>query len=279
MKRVRTVLITGATGGIGQALCCQFARQGYQLIITGRNPSRLRGLAHRLSATYGIRVRTIGMDLGIKGAARELCARLEQMGAVVDVLVNNAGFGLAGLFVENSIQQQQEMLYVNIHAVTELCRRLLPGMIERGWGRILNVASIGSFVPGPYNGVYCASKAYVLSLSRALAQECRGTGVKVTALCPGATHTGFAHRAGMERTLLFRVGVMHPAQVAAKGYRGLMAGRPVVIPGLQNKAACLLSRIAPQKLVTLSSGAIQMPQWMKEGKDSPRQREDASYHG
>ncbi len=259
MKRTKTALITGATGGIGQALCSRFAQQGYRLIITGRNPTRLNRLAQRLYSTYGTEVRCIGMDLGVKGTARELCVRLDQMGAVVDVLVNNAGFGLGGPFVENQPEAQQEMLYVNIHTVTELCRRLLPGMLERGWGRILNVASTGSFVPGPYNGVYCASKAYVLSLSRALAEECRGTGVAVTALCPGATHTGFARRAGMESTLLFRAGVMTPAQVAAQGYRGLMEGRTVVIPGHQNKAVYFLSRIAPQRLVAQISGAIQMP--------------------
>ncbi|HHY53155.1 MAG TPA: SDR family oxidoreductase, partial [Clostridiales bacterium] len=207
MKLSKTVLITGATGGLGQALCRQFAREGYPLIITGRNPSRLTTLARRLQAAYGVEVRTIELDLGVQGGAQALCERLGQMGAQVDILVNNAGFGLGGPFVENAVEKQQEMLYVNVHAVTELCRRLLPGMIKRGWGRILNVASLGSFVPGPYNSVYCASKAYVLSLTRALAQECRGTGVKVTALCPGATHTGFAHRAGMESTLLFRVGV------------------------------------------------------------------------
>jgi len=259
MKLSKTVLITGATGGLGQALCRQFAREGYPLIITGRNPSRLTTLARRLQAAYGVEVRTIELDLGVQGGAQALCERLGQMGAQVDILVNNAGFGLGGPFVENAVEKQQEMLYVNVHAVTELCRRLLPGMIKRGWGRILNVASLGSFVPGPYNSVYCASKAYVLSLTRAWAQECRGTGVKVTALCPGATHTGFAHRAGMESTLLFRVGVMNAAQVAAQGYRGLMEGKTVVIPGCQNKAAYFLSRFAPQQLVTWSSGAMQKP--------------------
>lgn len=263
MKQPQTVLITGATGGIGQALCQQFAGRGYRLILTGRNPSSLRRLARALNRAYGTKIRCIAMDLGIKGAARALCAQLRQKGDAVDILVNNAGFGLGGCFADHPISAQQELLYVNIHTATELCRRLLPEMLERGQGGILNVASIGAVVPGPYNGIYCASKAYLLSLSLALAQECRGTGVQITALCPGATRTGFAHRADMESTPLFRAGTMTAEQVAAAGYRGLMKGRAMVIPGGRNKLAYLLNKIAPQELATRVSGAIQRPEQIK----------------
>lgn len=264
MEHRKTALITGATGGIGRALCGRLARLGYDLILTGRNPSRLRWLARQLEAAYGVEVRFIGADLGIKGAARELCARLDRMGARVDVLINNAGFGLGGGFVNDPPDVQREMLYVDIHAVTDLCRHFLPKMLERGRGRILNVASIGAFVPGANNAVYCAAKAYVLSLSLALAEECRGTGVSVTALCPGATHTGFARRARLESSLLFHLGVMSPARVADEACRGMLQGRKMVIPGLQNKVFNVLCRLAPRELLAWVAGLAQRQGMVEE---------------
>lgn len=267
MKQAQTALITGATGGIGRALCCEFARRGHSLILSGRNPARLRGLAQKLTDTYGVDVYPIAANLGVKGAARELCARLDRRGAQVDVLVNNAGFGRAEYFADSTPNVQREMLYVNIHAATDLCRHFLPGMLERGEGRILNTASIGAFVPGPGNALYCASKAFVLSLSQALFDECRGTGVTVTALCPGATHSGFAHRAGMETSLLFNGRVMSPRQVAQDAYRGLMAGKAMVIPGGQNKLVYLLCKAAPSRLSARLSGVIQRPMATESGPE------------
>lgn len=254
-----TALITGATGGIGRALCCEFARKGYRLIITGRHPGRLRFQAEQLRKAFHVEVYPIGSDLGVKGAARELCARLDKRGEQVDILVNNAGFGLAGDYTSNHPDIQRSMLYVNVHSPTDLCRHYLPGMLERGTGKILNVASTAAFVAGPYHAMYGASKSYLLSLSRALSRECQNTGVTVTALCPGPTRTGFAHRAEMESTLLFLRGGMSPAKVAAIGYQGMLEGKRLVIPGLSNKAVYYLSKHCPESWSTFLSGEIQRP--------------------
>lgn len=259
MKKQKTVLITGATGGIGKALCAEFARRGYRLILTGRNPARLKRLADLLGRRYGAEAATIAADLSIKGMAEELCARLDKKGEVIDVLVNNAGFASGSEFAASDPKTLREMLFVNVHAPTVLCRHFLPQMLARGSGRILNLASLGAYVAGPYNAVYCATKAYVLSLSNALSDEVKDTNVTVTALCPGATHTGFAHRANMESTLLFNLGVMESRQVAKAAYCGMMQGRTIVIPGIQTKVLITLMRFAPRDLSTRLSGIAQKP--------------------
>lgn len=259
MNQTKTALITGASGGIGRALCCEFAGRGYRLVITGRNPARLRRQAEKLEEAFGAQVYFIAADLGVKGAARELCARLDKKGERIDVLVNNAGFGLYAPFAQNKPELLQEMLCVNINSLTWLCSHYLPSMVKRGEGKILNVSSIGGFVPSPGSAVYCATKSYVLSLSQALAEECAGSGVTVTALCPGATRSGFARRAEMEDSPLFHLTAMNPAQVAAAAYRGLMEGRPVVVPGLHNKVAHALSRVIPGRLAAKASGRALRP--------------------
>ncbi|MEA2565364.1 MAG: uncharacterized protein QOD49_541, partial [Actinomycetota bacterium] len=185
-------LVTGASGGIGEELARILARHGYDLVLVARSADKLAALAERLELDHGIQVRAIAKDLARPDAAAEIHEWLAAEGLTVDVLVNNAGMGLLGKFAEIGIEGDVEMLRLNVEAPTLLTRLLLPSMLERGSGRILNLASTAGFQPGPLMAVYYATKAYVLSFSEALANEVAGTGVTVTALCPGPTETGFS---------------------------------------------------------------------------------------
>jgi len=238
-----TALITGASVGIGYELAKLFARDGHDLVLVARDRARLEAVASELSA---VKVRVVVKDLAELASPGEIHDELERSGAAVDFLVNNAGFGSLGALAESDLPTQMRMIQVNIGAPTALMRLFLPGMIERGGGRILNVASTAAFVPGPYMSVYYASKAYVLSHSVAVAREVKGSGVTVTALCPGPTRTEFQKRAGMEEARLFRAGVMNAASVARAGYEGMMRGKLIVIPGLLNRLSALASRILPR---------------------------------
>jgi short-subunit dehydrogenase len=226
-------LVTGASSGIGCELAKLFARDGYNLVLVARDQPKLDALAQDLQAKHGIEVKVIVKDLANPASPEEIFHKLEQESVQVDVLVNNAGTQVYGLFAEADQQQLLSMLQVNLITLTHLVKLFLPGMLARGRGRILNLASTGAFVPGPLNAVYCASKAYVLSFSEAIAAELAGTGVTVTALCPGATNTAFVTRHGLEDVRLFR-SMMHPAQVAEIGYRALMKGRLSVVAGGKN---------------------------------------------
>jgi short-subunit dehydrogenase len=242
------VLLTGASRGIGAALAPWFARDGYDLVLTARDQEALNRLADELRRRYGATCRVYVCDLARPRAAEELVAELDHDSIVVDVLVNNAGFATYGLFWEIDPGTALEMVQVNIVALTHLTRLLLPRMVERGRGRILNLASTAAFYPGPLMAAYYASKAYVLSFSEALADECRGTGVTVTALCPPATRSDFQARAGMEESKLLRR-MMDVDTVARVGYRGFMRGERVVIPGWENRFLALVSRFLPRSTV------------------------------
>jgi len=242
------VLITGASSGIGRALAECFARDGSELILTARRADRLAELAGELSRRHNVSSRTIPIDLSAPEAPERLCRMLADDGVQVDVLVNNAAFGANGSFHQLDAARQMEMVRLNVAAPTELCRLLLPGMVERKRGGILNVASIAAFQAGPRMGIYYASKAYLLSLSEALAEELRGSGVKVSCLCPGPTTTEFARVAGMSDALLFRFGPMTAESVARSGYRGFRRGRCIVIPGIGNRLLVCTARLAPRWL-------------------------------
>lgn len=208
--------------------------------------------AHKIAieAANQVTVTPIAMDLAESGAAFSLAQEIAGRGMMVDLLVNNAGFGASGPFVEMDRQTVLDMVALNITALSELTHELLPGMIARGRGRILNVASLAAFLPGPYMAVYYATKAYVLSFSEALSEETRGTGVTVTAFCPGPTDTGFQVRANIEDSPLFsrRSRVMAALDVARAGLDAADAGRRVCVPGNTNRINALLSRIAPHAL-------------------------------
>jgi hypothetical protein len=245
----QTALITGASSGIGDALARRFAKAGHNLVLVARRRDALEKLAAELSKSAAIEVHVIPCDLTDAQAPGRILSDLEQSGISIDILVNNAGFGAQGRFDEIEESTQIDILQLNIVALTRLTRLVLPQMVQRGRGMVLNVASTAAFQPGPYMAVYYASKAYVLSFSEALSEELRKKGVTVTALCPGATRTEFDQRAGMTESRLFTGATMDAATVAELGYAGLMRGRRVVICGLRNRIMALGSRFAPKSLV------------------------------
>jgi len=242
-----TALITGASSGIGADLARLFARDGYDLVLVARREEKLRELAKELGVTSTV----IVADLARPDAAQEIANALVEKSINIDVLVNNAGLGLAGPFMANDFAKDLQMIQVNIVALTQLTKLLLPGMVSRRQGRILNVASTAAFQPGPLMAVYYATKAYVLSFSEAIAEELRGTGVTVTALCPGPTATGFGSVAGMEQTRLFTLmKPMSSAEVAKIGYEAMKRGRRVVVTGMMNRLLVQSIRISPRRMVT-----------------------------
>ncbi len=248
-----TVLITGASGGIGYELAKLFARDHHNLILAARSEDKLAQVAAELKHD-GITVKTLGLDLAQPSAAQSIFERLQSEGVSVDILVNNAGFGALGPFAQMSGQDIAGQISLNVTALTELTRLFLPQMIARRSGRILNVASTAGFQPGPWMAVYYATKAYVISFSEAIADELRNSGVTVTCLCPGPTETGFAARAGNDKSRLFKkFSAMSPASVALVGYRALMEGRTLAIAGIQNRMLAQSIRFSPRKLVTAIS--------------------------
>jgi len=259
-----SVLVTGASSGIGYELAKRFARDRHDLVLVARSGERLAEIGKELGGSAGVEVRVVPKDLSRPGAAQEVFDELRREAIPVHILVNCAGFGTAGLFVESDPSAEREMMQLNMVALTELTRLALKEMLPRRAGRILNVASTAAFQPGPRMAVYYATKAYVLSFSEGLANELSGSGVTVTTLCPGPTRTGFGSRARMEGTRLFRAGVMDAAAVAEAGYRGLMNGRGVIIPGLPNKLLALSVRISPRRVVAA------IVRWLNEEGASPR---------
>jgi short-subunit dehydrogenase len=242
-------LVTGASAGIGKELARRFARGGHDLVLTARRTDELRALADELR-TAGGAAHVFPADLSDPTAPRALHDAVEAAGLTVDVLVNNAGFGVYGPFANAEPDRLLAMLRVNVLALTELTRLFIPGMVARGRGRVLNVASTAAFQPGPLMAGYYASKAYVLSLSEALAHELRGTGVTVTCLCPGPTRTEFASAAAMHGSKLFdSPNVADAAPVAEVGYRATMRGRRVAIPGALNRLGAFGTRFAPRSLL------------------------------
>jgi short-subunit dehydrogenase len=237
-------LVTGASGGIGLELARLFAGEGHDVVLVARGGERLASVARDFEDRFRVQVRAIPRDLSNPIAPLSL---YDECGEV-DFLVNNAGFGHRGSFAEEDPVMLSEMLQVNVAAMTQLTRMFLPAMIERGSGRILNVASLAAYQPGPLMAVYAASKAYVLSFSEGIRQELAGTGVTVTALCPGPTRTAFAGRAKMARSGVNEATEMEAHEVARIGYTGMMAGRPVVVPGRVNRLGALGSRLVPRSV-------------------------------
>lgn len=252
-----TALVTGASGGIGEELARLFAADGHDLVLVARGEEKLKLLAEELGAKHNVAARVVAADLSRPDAPREIFDRLERAGVRVDALVNNAGIGTWGLFAETDLAQELELLQINVVALTHLTKLFLPAMIARRRGYVCNVASTAAFQPGPLMAVYYASKAYVLSLSEALANEFEGTGVRISALCPGPTETGFVAAAGMSESKLFDRGAMSARDVAAAGYRGLLAGKTIVIPGMRNALVARTVGLMPRGLVTKVVRGIQ----------------------
>jgi len=243
-------LVTGASGGIGRELALRFAAGGHDLVVTARRADALETLAAEVRAGHGVEVHVVPADLGRPVAAHALADAVAAQSLTIDVLVNNAGFGQYGPFADSDADRLTAMLLVNVVALTELTRRLLPGMIERKRGRVLNVASTAAFQPGPLMAGYYATKAYVLSLSEALSYEVRGTGVTVSCLCPGPTHTDFVANAALGGSKLFDApGVMAVGPVADAGYAGTMRGDRLIFPKLANRVGTLGARFLPRGML------------------------------
>jgi len=248
-----TALITGASGGIGYELAKLFARDHHNLVLVARSADKLATVASELQAR-GVSVKTVALDLAEPLAPKFLFDQLQREGIAVDILINNAGFGALGKFAEMPEHQIFGQINLNITALTQLTKLFLPPMLARHTGRIMNVASTAGFQPGPLMAVYYATKAYVISFSEAIANELKDSGVTVTCFCPGATHTGFAKRAGNDKSRLFKqLGAMNADKVALDGYRALMEGRTLAISGLHNWLVAQSTRLGPRKMVTAIS--------------------------
>jgi short-subunit dehydrogenase len=243
-----TALVTGASGGIGAELARLFARDGYDVVLVARSGAPMEELAGDLEERHGVTCTVIPKDLGHPGAAQQVAENLAQRHLGVDALANSAGYGLLGPFWKLDAADQTAMQHVNVVALTDLTRALLPGMIERRRGRILNVASTAGFLPGPEMAVYYATKAYVVSFSLALAEEVAGSGVAITCVAPGTVPSGSRSRADQQGTrVIGRRPMPSAADVAAFAYDAMRAGRPLAIPGLSNRAILWGARILPRR--------------------------------
>src|ERR1039457_1296283 len=242
----KTAVVTGASAGIGRELARLAAKDGHDLVVVARRRDRLEELAAELTAAHGVQVMVIDADLADRATPANIAERLRAENKPVDFLINDAGFGSCGPFAKAILDREVKMIHLNIRALVQLTHWFLPEMLARKSGRILNVASVAGFVPGPYMATYYASKSFVLSFTEALASELHGTGVSITASCPGPTETEFSAVAGSSKSKLFQRGVAGAAPVALHAYRAMMAGRVVALPGLMNKLIAQSIRIAPR---------------------------------
>jgi uncharacterized protein len=246
----KRALVTGASEGIGFEICKLLAKDGYSVVLTARNQEQLLKRVEQLKP-HNVETDVIVQDLSLPDACDKLVAELTARNLQIDILINNAGFANYGDFSSNSLEKEMALLQVNIVALTKLTKLLLPSMLKNRYGKIMNLASMAAFVAGPQMAVYYASKAYVLSFSEALACELEGTGVTVTAVCPGATATEFQERAGLGRSKLFeKFKPMDSTTVSEIGYRGMMNGETIVITGAMNKLMALATRLTPRSVST-----------------------------
>jgi len=244
-------LVTGASAGLGVEFARRLAKRGHRVVLVARRKDRLETLAAELG-----NARALAIDLAEAGSVPQLVAESEAAGERIEILVNNAGFGLIGKFAELEPGRLRQMIDLNVGSLTDLCRAAAPGMIERRSGAILNVASTAAFQPGPNMAVYFATKAYVLSFTEALHEELKPHGIRVTALCPGPTRTEFGAVAGFAEKGAFDRFAADSASVVRAGLDGLDSNRAVVIPGLLNKIVAASTRFTPRPLVRKIAGAI-----------------------
>jgi short-subunit dehydrogenase len=244
--------------GLGAEFARLFASEGYDLVLTARSVDRLTALQKEIEGLHGVRTHVVVRDLADPRAPVAIHNHVRAAGLEVDVLVNNAGFGMYGFFYESDLQTELEMIQVNIVALVHLTKLFVRDMVARKSGRIMNVASTAAFQPGPLQPVYYASKAFVLSFTEAIGNELRGTGVTATALCPGPTPTEFQQRANVGKVrglrLMMRV---NPDVVVRAGYDGMLKGKPVVVPGALNNIIVFLLRLFPRRVVTAMVRQIQ----------------------
>lgn len=254
----QTTLITGASSGIGFELSKIFAEKQYNLVLVARREQKLQEIQTNLETVYPVKVTIIALDLTKPDAPQMLFDTLARQQIQIDILVNNAGFGDYGFFVESIWEKMQQMIQLNIMAVTHLSRLFLPGMIQRGYGKILNLGSTAAFQPGPLMAVYFATKAYILSFTEAIANELQDTGVTATVLCPGPTESEFQVTANQQASGLIKGKKLATApEVAQLGYQTLIQGKTVVVHGLSNKLLIFVNRFVPRNLITQSVRKVQ----------------------
>jgi uncharacterized protein len=255
----RTALITGASSGIGEALAHCFARAGYNVVLVARRADKLKQLSAELAKAHHIKAWTAPADLAQPDAAGKLATQMKRARRTIDVLVNCAGVLEHGSFADMPASRHRELIDLNVHGLTALLAHLVPDMVARGHGRVLNVASIAAFQPIPRLATYAATKAYVLSLTESLAEELKGTGVTVTALCPGVTATSMLNKAAAasaELNQLPAILVGTAEEVAQQGFDACMRGDVICVPGVLNRAATVAGRVAPRWLLRRVSGAL-----------------------
>jgi short-subunit dehydrogenase len=271
------VVITGATQGIGKALAAEFARAGRTLVLVARDEARLAATAHALSQAHDVEVKYVACDLATEEGCSDVEGALRRFGLYADTLVNNAAIMTAGFFQDENPETLRQIVDLDVRAVVDLTRRFLPGMIARGQGGVLNVASVEGFMPVPYQATYAAAKAFVLSFTRAIAYETMGTRVRVSAFAPGAVSTTMHAKAGAEYSRYVQLfPVMDTERAARVGYRKFMRGKKIIVPGWFNRICIFLRRFAPDfALVPLvgwffrvrdAEGNLQMPRLARAGK-------------
>lgn len=252
----KTALITGGASGLGYEFAVLLAKDAYHLILIDINSDKLKETKKELEDHYPTQVTTITKDMSKQNSSSELFEEIKE--TPIDVLINNAGFGLYGHFHETNWEREASMLNLHIMATTHLTKLILKGMVERGSGKVLNMSSLAAFQPGPLMSIYYASKAYILSFSEAIANELKGTGVTVTVLCPGQTKTSFQEVVS-EGTSENKIGfnIATPDEVAQYGYKAMLKGKSVAIPGTFNKFLSILPRIMPRNIATAIVRKIQ----------------------
>lgn len=253
MKKEKWALVTGCTSGIGKAFAKLLSAKGFSLVLVSRNEEKLKVLSEELKQEYKINTVIIGEELEKEGAAHEIFEKIQKEELKIQILVNNAGFNECGTFLETNGEKELEMIRLHIIFTTEMMKLFIPEMVRQKNGQVLNVGFTGSYIPCPYDAVYAATKAYLLSVSKGINAELKNTGVSITTLCPGATETEFAQKAGMEETLLFKIFVMKPEKVAAIGYKALMKRRTSVIAGGYNKLLVASSYLLPERFICFLS--------------------------
>ncbi len=254
-----TALITGASSGLGLEYARLFAADHKDLVLVARRKEQLDALAAELTAAHQVKVRVLAEDLRDPSAPQRIVDALAREGVAIEYLVNNAGFGTVGPFVQSRFDDELGMVQVNVAALVALTQRLLPEMVKRGHGRVLNIGSTAGFQPGPYMAIYYASKAFVNSFTEALSYELKGTGVTATVSCPGPTATGFAAVSGLDKSKLFQGAAMGAEQVARQGYRAMLTGKPLAVHGLKNKIGASSVRFSPRSAVRAITAALNRP--------------------
>lgn len=266
-RSIGRVLITGASSGIGAELAREFAKHGHHLVLVARSEDKLMALAGELNAAHDTECSVVAADLGLPDGPKAVVTALHDAGIEVDILVNNAGIIDVGPFVDTDTEKFQQLVALNVGAVTTLTSYLLPHMLERRFGRILNVASLAGFQPIPSMAVYAASKAYVLSFTESLSEELRGTGVRVTALCPGMTDTNMVTEIkAQSETAQWAPSflISDPKEVAAEAYKATMSGQTILVPGIPNQLAAAWAQVSPRWVVRTVTGFwARQADWMK----------------